>query len=588
VIRDLLRLLGPEHRSRLYSYFAWVAAFAVLQGVATVLLVPVFEALLAGDTGAAVRGLVAVAVAVVLTCVAHYVQAMRGFAVAIIVLTTMHERMGDHVATLPLGWFTGEKVGRLSRTATSGTTMVAGLFAHLLTPTVVGAVTPATIAVAMLFSDWRLGLAVLVCTPLLFLAFRTGARLVGRGDELDDAAAVTAGNRVVEFARTQRVLRAFGRGVEGYAPLDAALEHQRRVGRRSLWYAVIGFVLGGVCVQAVFTVLLVVGVLLAVSGQLAAGTAIALIALAARFTGPLAEVGDYAGTLKMARNDLRRLTSILDERALPEAADAAALPEPGAVALEGVTFGYERGHPVLRDVDLRIPPRTMTALVGASGSGKTTVTRLLARFWDVDSGTVRVGGTDVRDQPTEQLMAQLALVFQDVYLFDDTLEANIRLGRPDATDDEVRRAARLAGVQEIVDRLPRGWDTRVGEGGTSLSGGERQRVSVARALVKQAPIVLLDEATAALDPENERYLTDALRALAERSTLLVIAHRLPTVVAADRIVVLHDGGIAEQGTHTELLAAGGHYARFWDSRARARGWRLSAATHCAPRTRGRV
>lgn len=266
-------------------------------------------------------------------------------------MTTMHERMGDHVATLPLGWFTGEKVGRLSRTATGGTMMVAGLFAHLLTPTVVGAVTPATIAVAMLVHDWRLGVAVLVCTPLLFLAFRTGARLVGRGDELDDAAAVAAGNRVVEFARTQRVLRAFGRGVEGYAPLDAALEHQRRVGRRSLWYAVVGMVLGGVCVQVVFTVLLAVGVLLAVSGQLAVGTAIALIALAARFTGPLAEVGDYAGTLKMARNDLRRLTSILDERALPEAADAAPLPEPGAVALEDVTFGYEPGRPVLRDVD---------------------------------------------------------------------------------------------------------------------------------------------------------------------------------------------------------------------------------------------
>ncbi|MHA6628487.1 ABC transporter ATP-binding protein [Pseudonocardia sichuanensis] len=577
MIRDLLRLLGPEHRSRLYAYFAWVAAYGVLQGIATVLLVPVFEALLAGDTAAAVRGIGAVAVAVLLTCVAHYVQGMRGFAVAIIVLTTMHERMGDHVATLPLGWFTGEKIGRLSRTATSGTMMVAGLFAHLLTPTVVGAVTPATIAVAMLAYDWRLGLAVLVCTPLLFLAFRAGARLVGRGDELDDAAAVAAGNRVVEFARTQRVLRAFGRGVDGYAPLDAALEHQRRAGRRSLWYAVLGMVLGGVSVQVVFTALLVVGVLLAVSGQLAVGTAIALIALAARFTGPLAEVGDYAGTLRMARNDLRRLTSILDERALPEAADPAPLPEPGAVELDGVSFGYETGRPVLRDVDLRIPPRTMTALVGSSGSGKTTVTRLIARFWDTDAGVVRVGGADVRDQPTEQLMDQLALVFQDVYLFDDTLEANIRVGRPGATEAEVRAAARLAGVEEIVDRLPRGWDTRVGEGGTSLSGGERQRVSVARALVKNAPIVLLDEATAALDPENERYLTDALRALAERSTLLVIAHRLPTVVAADRIVVLDGGGVAEQGTHAELLAAGGRYARFWDSRTRARGWRLTGA-----------
>ncbi|ODU05411.1 MAG: ABC transporter [Pseudonocardia sp. SCN 72-86] len=574
---DLLALLGPEHKRRLWTYVAWVVAYGVAQGVATILLVPVWEALLAGDTAAALWALLWVAVAVVVTCVAHYVQAMRGFAVAIIVLRTMHERLGDHVVTLPLGWFTGEKVGRLSRTTTSGTTMVAGLFAHLLTPTIVGIATPATIAVGTLFFDWRLTVAVLVCVPLLYLAFRTGARLVGRGDVLDDAAAVDSGNRVVEFARTQRVLRAFGRGVEGYAPLDAALEHQRRTGRRTTWFAVLGIALGSLTVQLTFTLLLVVGVALAVSGALAAGTAVALIALAARFTGPLAEIGDYAGVLKMARNDLSRLTAILDEKSLPEAPATVALTEPGALELDGVTFGYEPGRPVLRDVTLRVPPRGTTALVGASGSGKTTVTRLVARFWDVDAGVVRVGGADVRDQPTEQLMAQLALVFQDVYLFDDTLAANIRVGRPDATDEQVREAACLAGVAEIVERLPGGWESQVGEGGTALSGGERQRVSIARALLKDAPVVLLDEATAALDPENERYLTAALRTLAERSTVLVIAHRLQTVVAADRIVVLDDGRVAEQGTHDELLATGGRYADFWESRSRAKGWRLTAA-----------
>jgi ATP-binding cassette subfamily B protein len=575
VIADLLRLLGPAHRRRLHVYFGWVVLFGVLQGVSTVLLVPVFRALLAGEATAALRWLAIGLLAVLLTCVMHYVQAMRGFDVALIVLTTMHERMGDHIVTLPLGWFTGERVGRLSRTATKGTTMVAGLFAHLLTPTITGVVTPATIALAMFGFDWRLGLAVLVGTPVLFLAFRTGARLVGRGGELDDAAAVEASNRVVEFARTQRVLRAFGRGVDGYRPLEDALERQRATGRRTLWYAVTGMVLGGVTVQFTFTVLLVVGIVLVLGGSLSAVTAIALVALSARFTGPLAEVGEYAGALRMARQDLRRLASILEEQALAEPRASAVLPEPGAVEFDRVTFGYRPGRPVLNNLSLRIEPGTMTALVGVSGSGKTTVTRLVARFWDVTGGVVRVGGTDVRAQPTEQLMGQLALVFQDVYLFDDTLEANIRVGRPGATDAEVREAARLAGVPEIVERLPNGWRTRVGEGGTSLSGGERQRVSIARALLKDAPIVLLDEATAALDPENERFVAEALRALADRSTLLVIAHRLSTVVAADQILVLDRGGVAERGTHTELLAVGGRYAEFGRLRSRARGWRLT-------------
>ena len=230
----------------------------------------------------------------------------------------------------------------------------------------------------------------------------------------------------------------------------------------------------------------------------------------------------------------------------------------------------------MQGVSFRVQPGTMTAIVGPSGCGKTTIARLVARFYDVDAGRVLVGERDVRDWDTADLMAQLSLVFQDVYLFDDTLEANVRIGNPDASRADIEEAARLSGVDEIVERLPLGWDTPVGERGRALSGGERQRVSIARALLKAAPVVLFDEATSALDPENESRITDAMAALRCDATLIVIAHKLDTITAADQIVVLDETGrVAQIGTHADLYSQeSGQYRAFWDARKRAAGWRL--------------
>jgi ATP-binding cassette subfamily B protein IrtB len=504
---------------------------------------------------------------------------MRGSAAGLETMSSMHQRLGDHLVSLPLGWFDSDRTGRLTRVATDGTVMISGIFAHLLAPLVIGVAAPATVTIALFWYDWRLGLATALSIPVPFFAFRFAAASLARGEVRNHAADVEAGSRVIEFGRTQRVLRAFGRSIHGYQPLEEAIEEQRRIRRRTLGQGVVGLSVGGLAVQLAMTVLMLVCVWLVLDGAVTPVAAVALIALAFRFAGPLADVSEYAGAIRIAANDLRRLTDVLREKGMPEPQVSAPLRRPGQLELDHVTFGYRPETPVLRDFSLTVPPGSVAALVGPSGSGKTTVIRLISRFWDAQHGAVRVGGVDVRDLRTEDLTRQLALVFQDVYLFDDTLEANIRLGRPEATDMELAEAARLAGVDEIVARLPRGRHTRVGEGGVSLSGGERQRVSIARALLKRAPIVLLDEATAALDPENERYLRRSIRQLAQHSTVLLIAHRLSNVVDADQIVVVADGRVVEIGTHESLIAACGSYARLWHARSSGQGWRLTGGRH---------
>lgn len=578
MIHNLARILGPRHTGQLRAYLGWLVAYSVLEGIAMAFLVPILGAMFTGNIGLATHWLALLTPVVILACTARYRQSMLGFSLALLVLTTLHNRLGEHISQLPLGWFSSERVGRLSRSSTTGTLMVTNVFAHLLAPVVSGIVTPATIAIAILFFDWRLGLSVMVAAPLIYLAHRWSSTWIGRMEESVDAAGAQASNRVIEFARNQQALRAFGRTTEDHPPLEAALEAQRKAGGSMLRETFPRLLFGGASVQLAFVVLIIVGVQLAIHQSVDAIELVALLALTARFTSPLAESAARSGQLKMAANDLRRLVSILNEKPMPEPARSLPMPTPGMVEMSGVTFGYRADTPVLRELSFKVPARTMTAIVGPSGSGKSTITRLLMRFFDVDSGAVMIGGVDVRNLSTEDLMAQVSPVMQDVYLFNESLEANIRLGRPDATRADVLEAARIAGVSDIVERLPQGWQTPVGEGGALLSGGERQRVSLARALLKDAPIVLLDEATAALDPENEQNIQQALATLKNRSSLLVIAHRLSTTITADQILVLDDGHIAESGTHEELLSLNGRYTNFWNERRRAEGWRLAKET----------
>ncbi|TDD11270.1 ABC transporter ATP-binding protein [Nonomuraea deserti] len=570
MIGELGAVLGREHGARLRRSLLAMAVYGVLQGLSFAMLVPVLRALLSGE--AVGPWLAAFAAVVVATAVASYVQAQYGYAVGLAALRTLYHRLGDHVAGLPVGWFSADRVGRLGQLVGKGVMDVMSVPAHLLQVVVSAVAAPATVLVCMFVFDWRLGLAALLTAPFLWLAFRWTQSLVQRSDTAMDDAGAEGADRVVEFARQQPSLRAFGRTADGYDLLDDALVRQRSTLRRLLRTTLPGLGTVALTVQLAFTAILIAGCALALGGAVDVPELVGVLVLAVRFTEPLLAAADVGGELRMARGSLRRIKAVLDTRPLPGTGSARA-GEP-SVELDGVGFAYDE-RPVLRDVSFTVAPRTVTALVGPSGSGKTTLTRLIARFWDADSGVVRVSGNDVRDYAPEDLMAQLSIVFQDVYLFEGTLEDNIRIGRPEATDEEVREAGRLARVDEIAERLPGGWQARIGEAGATLSGGERQRVSIARAMLKDAPIVLLDEATAALDPENESALIDALATLARDRTLLVIAHRLTTIAAADQIVMLEDGAVVERGTHQELLDLDGRYAAFWSERTRARGWRLT-------------
>ena len=573
MIRELLAVADGDAGRLMRWSLAGLVAEAVLMGIGFALLVPLLRALFAEDLATAWMWLAIMVGVLAVYALVRFRAQMAGYIAAVGLARGLFTRLGDHIAKLPLGWFEADRVGKVGRLTSQGVVDVMGIPAHLLRPVVTGFVTPATVVALMFVFDWRLATAALITAPAAWLTYHWSGNLVQRTDHRKDAAAAEAAGRLVEFAQSQAVLRAFGRAAERHSQLDDALQEQRNAGRAQLVAVIPGLSTFVLVLQLAFTIVMLFGTSLALGGEIDAPEMLALMVLAARYVEPLLMAADIGGALRIGRNSLTRMDELLATRTLPETKVPA---EVGGsdIVFDGVRFAYD-DRPVLTDVSFTAPARTMTALVGPSGSGKTTIARLVARFWDVDAGSVRIGGTDVRQLATEDLMAQLSLVFQDVYLFDGSIADNIRMGRADATDEEVREAARLARVDEIVDRLPDGYATRVGEGGTALSGGERQRVSIARAILKNTPIVLLDEATAALDPENERAVQEALRALAADRTLLVIAHRLQTVEAADQIIVLDGGRIAEQGTHEALIDGNGLYAAFWTERRRAAGWRLT-------------
>lgn len=609
LISRLREPLSAAGRTNFRQVTALSCIVGVVRGLSLIAFIPAAIALTSGRPAWGMNltaWLIVLALCALASFITEYLLAMCSYMVSFDFLSNMHRAIGDKVASLPLGSFRADTAGKMSRLVSRELMLLGEMFAHMYSPFIAAIVTSLTMLVGITVFSPALGLVCVLAIPVIAGGVWVARTCLNSGSALKEPPAQELSHRIVEYATKQGALRACGRS-SSYDPLERAEDTYGKAARRSLIRETIGQVVNGMAAQVVVVSLIIAIGLLAVDGSVSPVEAIVSIGLLLRFTQILVDIGTLASAFETRRPVLDLSHEVLSAPELPilpanpdkdpgssnhdpSSSDkdlASSDQDPAsrdkdpaysgsAVALTDVSFAYEADHPVLRGVSFQVAPGTMTAIVGPSGCGKTTIARLVARFYDVDAGSVSVGGRDVRQWDTAQLMAQLSLVFQDVYLFDDTLEANVRIGRADASDDDVKEAARLSGVDEIVERLPLGWNTRVGEGGRALSGGERQRVSIARALLKAAPIVLFDEATSALDPENENRITDAMDALRRNATLIVIAHKLDTITAADQIIVLdHSGRVAQVGTHAELYSqSDGQYRAFWQARSRAAGWKL--------------
>lgn len=576
MIRNLYHLFPqPELLARLG---ALTVLQAILEGLLLALLIPVLRALLQPEPDIALASpwLIAGAVGFIIYGVLNMIATPVGFAASGQLAAQLRHRLMRHVTTLPLGWFTDEHRARLARAVTADSGTISHLSVSIGQPALAATFLPATIIAVTFIVDWRMSLVFIAIGLLAFFTLRRAGQIAAESAaKLEKATAKIAG-RAIEFGQAQPVLRAAGHATTGTERMRDALANHRSTYRQGLARSTIPDLGFAAVVMSGFIVVLLLGGRLLLDQNASLADTLVILVLAVRFLESIGSQIEYIGALRAMDNAVRRVQSILQTPTLPRAAQPVTTLEHAGIEFDSVSFAYGK-TPALLDVSLQCSPGTMTALVGASGSGKTTIIRLIARFFDVHAGSVRVGDVDVRNIDADTLMSEIAIVFQDVYLFDMTIEENLRVARPDASVEEIAEAAKAARLDDVITRLPGGWNTKVGEAGAQLSGGERQRVSIARAFVKKARIVLIDEASSALDPENEWAVSEAIANLASdpNRTVIVIAHRPMTLKRADQVIALQGGRVAEAGLPRELRDADGILARIYKQYEQARGWQIA-------------
>lgn len=499
-------------------------------------------------------------------------------AMAYTILEGLRLRLADRFLHAPLGNVENHTIGEIKTMMVDKIETLEPPLAHMIPEGAGHVVLPVVSIIALLCVDWRLALASLVTFPLSFLCMGLTFKISGKNFDKYDQSASYMNSTIVEYIEGIEVIKAFGRAGVSYEKYASAITDFRTFVVKWLASTFATMKLSFALFPSTLIGTLPVALALANKGVITAPEAALVVMLSISMVGSLAKLEVFSENMRQAKFTVEGLEEFLEMPELSEPAERAEISHTD-VALRDVHFSYtgEEKDEVLHGVDLTLPEGSFTALVGPSGGGKSTVAKLIARFWDVTSGAITFGGVNVKDMPLSQLSEYVSFVTQDNFLFRCSLLENIRLGNPSATDEEVKAAARAAQCEEFISKLSQGYDTPAGEAGKRLSGGEKQRIAIARMMLKNAPIVILDEATAFTDPENEDNIQRSIAALTKGKTLLVIAHRLSTIKNADNIVVLKEGRIVAQGKQEQLLENCPLYSDMWRSHIGAKNWAVSTA-----------
>lgn len=480
-------------------------------------------------------------------------------------------KLAEHIRKLPLGYLMGEAAAEIGNSMMNDISRTETAMTHILPQMISGGIIAVVAPVFMFFIDWRMAIAAFVGLPIALIIMFGMRGLERRLDTRLSQARIEQTERLQEYLYGMQVIKSCNMQGNNFDKLDNACRNYRDASIKIEGSIGPLNLLSAAFLRSGLSLMTIAGTFLVLGGSLDVPAFVVFLLAGTRIFDPLAVAIMNYSELMMCKMAGDRIVNLLNE---PEMGGIQDTPEDHEIQFHNVSFGYGQDV-VLHDVSAVMKPGTLTALVGPSGSGKSTMLRLISRFYDSQYGKVLFGGKNIKEIDPEKLMKKISVVFQEVYLFQDTIADNIRYGKENATQEEIEQAAKLANCYNFIMEQPGGFHTMIGEGGSTLSGGEKQRISIARAMLKNAPVILLDEATAALDPENEVEIQQAISRLIQGRTVIVIAHRLKTIIGADNIFVLENGSIAETGTHAQLLEANGLYSKLWKLQSTTDGWTMN-------------